>query len=70
MLDLHVAQHHFCRACRVASFYVPRSHRDRIDVNARCLDDVDLAALRPRAFDWRHWDDAIEALRTKGDTLR
>src|SRR5437667_9485088 len=31
------ARHLFCRYCGVASFYVPRSHPDRIDVNVRCL---------------------------------
>jgi hypothetical protein len=48
------ARHLFCRHCGVASFYVPRSHPDRIDVNVRCLDGVDLAALAPRPFDGRH----------------
>jgi hypothetical protein len=56
------AQHHFCRHCGVASFYVPRSHPDRIDVNVRCLDDVDLDALRVRAFDGRNWEQAIATL--------
>ncbi len=45
------ARHHFCRHCGVASFYVPRSHPDSIDVNVRCLDGVDLATLTPRPFD-------------------
>jgi len=62
-----VAQHHFCSTCGIASFYVPRSHPDRVDVNARCLDDVDVTRLRPRPFDGRNWEAAIETLRTKGD---
>jgi hypothetical protein len=56
------ALHHFCRHCGVASFYVPRSHPDRIDVNARCLDDVDLGALTVRHFDGRNWEASIRAL--------
>ena len=53
------AAHHFCRHCGVASFYVPRSHPDHIDVNARCLDGVDPASLTPAAFDGRHWEESI-----------
>ena len=56
------AQHHFCRRCGVASFYVPRSHPDRIDVNVRCLDGVELGALRIQHFDGRHWEESIERL--------
>jgi hypothetical protein len=54
-----VAQHHFCKTCGIASFYVPRSDPDKIDVNARCLDDVDLAALAVRKFDGRNWETAM-----------
>jgi hypothetical protein len=56
------AQHHFCRHCGVASFYVPRSHPDRIDVNVRCLDDVDVRALRVESFDGRRWEASIGTL--------
>jgi len=56
------ALHHFCRECGVASFYVPRSHPDRVDVNVRCLDGVDLATLRIEPFDGRRWDQSIGAL--------
>jgi hypothetical protein len=38
---------------------VPRSDPDKIDVNVRCLDDVDIALLRPRPFDGRHWEAAF-----------
>ena len=55
-----VAQHHFCRHCGIHSFYVPRSDPDKVDVNARCLDEVDPATLRPRRFDGRHWEEAIK----------
>jgi hypothetical protein len=50
------AQHHFCRHCGMHPFYVPRSHPDRIDVNARCLDGVDVTALRPTPVDGRDWE--------------
>ncbi len=56
------ARHLFCRHCGVANFYVPRSHPDRIDVNVRCLDGVDLVTLAPRPFDGRHWEASIGTL--------
>ena len=40
-----VAQHTFCGTCGIHPFYVPRSHPDKIDVNVRCLDGVDLTSL-------------------------
>ncbi len=57
------AKHHFCRHCGVASFYVPRSHPDMIDVNARCLDVVDPATLPVEPFDGRHWEASIDTLK-------
>jgi hypothetical protein len=61
-----VAKHTFCRHCGVHPFYVPRSHPDKIDVNVRCLTGVDVAALSPRPFDGRHWEQAMAA-RSAGD---
>ncbi len=58
-----VARHTFCRDCGIHAFYVPRSDPDKIDVNVRCLDDVDAAAVRRRVFDGRHWE---EAMRRRG----
>ena len=55
-----VAKHLFCRSCGIHSFYVPRSDPDKIDVNARCLDDVDPGKLVVRPFDGKNWEEAIE----------
>jgi hypothetical protein len=54
-----VARHHFCTVCGVASFYVARSDPDKIDVNLRCVDGVELDALELSHFDGRHWEDAF-----------
>jgi hypothetical protein len=54
------AKHTFCRVCGVHPFYVPRSDPDKIDVNVRCIDGIDLAALPVREFDGRNWEDAIQ----------
>ena len=53
------AKHTFCAGCGIHPFYVPRSDPDKIDVNVRCLDGVDLAAIKPLPFDGRHWEHAI-----------
>lgn len=58
-----VAQHHFCRTCGVAGFYVPRSHPDCVDVNVRCLESVDIDSLTVRRFDGRNWETSVEAFR-------
>jgi hypothetical protein len=54
-----VAQHTFCAACGIHPFYVPRSDPDKIDVNVRCLDGVDVAVLKIGHFDGQHWEQAI-----------
>jgi hypothetical protein len=54
-----VAKHTFCMTCGIHSFYVPRSDPDKIDVNVRCLDGVDLSQLRPAPFDGKNWEDAM-----------
>lgn len=57
-----VAKHRFCRICGVKSFYVPRSNPDGMDVNARCLDEGTVSALRVEPFDGRDWERNAAAL--------
>ena len=54
-----VAKHHFCRTCGISPFRRARSDPDQVDVNARCLEDVDLDALPVSRFDGRHWEEAF-----------
>jgi hypothetical protein len=54
------AKHHFCRTCGMHPFYVPRSDPDKVDVNVRCLDGVDLGSLKLSTFDGKNWERAIE----------
>jgi hypothetical protein len=54
------AKHTFCKVCGIHSFYVPRSDPDKIDVNARCLDGVDVATIAIKQFDGKNWETAIE----------
>lgn len=53
------AKHTFCKTCGIHAFYVPRSDPDKIDVNVRCIDDVDLSALSIKIFDGQHWEEAM-----------
>lgn len=60
-----VAKHHFCKACGVAPFYVPRSDPDKVDVNARCVDGIDLKALPIKTFDGKNWEKSFEVYRVE-----
>ena len=51
-----VAKHHFCPRCGVASFYIPRSDPDKVDVNVRCLEGVDVSSLKIEHFDGQNWE--------------
>lgn len=53
------AKNHFCRVCGIAPYRRARSDPDKVDVNVRCLDGVDLASLEVGEFDGRHWEDAM-----------
>ncbi|HTS41383.1 MAG TPA: GFA family protein [Xanthobacteraceae bacterium] len=55
-----VAQHTFCKYCGIHPFYTPRSDPEKIDVNVRCLDDVDLSTISVKTFDGKHWEDAMQ----------
>ena len=54
------AKHTFCKHCGIHPFYSPRSDPDKIDVNVRCLDGVDLAEISPKPFDGRNWEAAMQ----------
>ncbi len=57
-----IAQHTFCSTCGMHPFYVPRSHPDKIDVNARCIEGIELSALTLTPYDGRNWEAAREGL--------
>jgi len=54
-----VAEHKFCATCGIHPFYTPRSAPDKVDVNARCLNDVDPSTLTPEPFDGKHWEEEM-----------
>ncbi len=55
-----VAKHTFCKHCGIHPFYVPRSDPDKIDVNARCIDGFDATSVKPKPFDGRNWEAAMQ----------
>jgi hypothetical protein len=58
--NTRTARHLFCKTCGVHSFYVPRSDPDKIDVNVRCIDGIDLAAVSVKHFDGRNWEVSMQ----------
>jgi hypothetical protein len=64
--NTHTARHHFCPRCGVASFYMARSDPEKIDVNLRCVDGVDLTVLRVAHFDGRNWEASMR--KDRGET--
>ena len=64
--NTHVAKHHFCPRCGVAPFYIARSDPDRIDVNLRCVEGVNVTTFDIHHFDGRNWEAAI--VKERGDS--
>lgn len=56
------AQHLFCRACGIKSYYQPRSHPDCWSVNLRCIDGGAGHVGALERFDGRHWEQAVANL--------
>ena len=60
-----IAQHHFCPRCGVASFYIPRSDPDKIDINLRCVEGIDPSSLEIEYFDGQNWEASVAAEKAK-----
>lgn len=56
------ARHLFCGHCGIKSFYVPRSHPDGYDINARCLDQGSVVSMAVTPFDDGNRDLATAAI--------
>ncbi len=56
------AKHYFCPTCGVCSYYIPRSHPDKIDVNVRWLEGFALEELTIVPFNGREWEKSRHAL--------
>lgn len=56
------ARHLFCSHCGIKSFYVPRSHPNGFDINARCLDEGTVTQMSVALFDDNDRDAATAAV--------
>ncbi len=56
------ACHTFCGSCGIHAFYTPRSHPDKVDVNVRCIEGIDLSKLTVVPFDGQNWEAARPTL--------
>ena len=61
--NTQTAKHQFCRTCGIHPFYVPRSDPDKIDVNVRCLENVEIGSLNLRRFNGKDWETGIASHR-------
>ena len=50
------AKHLFCARCGIKSFYIPRSHPDGYNVNARCLDSAIIESMEINPVDGQNWE--------------
>lgn len=50
------AKHLFCAHCGIKSFYVPRSHPEGFNINARCLDPGTVTGMTVRPVDGQNWE--------------
>jgi hypothetical protein len=66
----HTAKHTFCQRCGMHPFYTPRSHPDHVDVNVRCLDGIDVRALRVEHFDGLNWEENVASIQSHGQSER
>lgn len=57
----HTAKHYFCSHCGIHPFARPRINPAYWVVNARCIDNLDLASYSIDVFDGLHWEDAAKA---------
>jgi hypothetical protein len=61
-----------CSICAKKAYLhwiVPRSNPDQIDVNARCLNGVDIARLQVNHFDGRNWEKSYPAYAERRDRV-
>lgn len=59
------AKHYFCSHCGISTFSRARIAPTKWMVNLRCIDGIDLSKIEVIAFDGQHWEDAVNAARTR-----
>lgn len=64
------AKHFFCATCGIHVFSNPRAAPHMISVNARSLDDFDVADTTVIPFDGKNWEQAVAALNRELDARK
>ena len=59
------AKHYSCSHCGISTFTRPRIDPTRWGVNLRCIDAVDLSALKIRHFNGEQWEESVAAMRAQ-----
>ena len=59
------AKHYFCKHCGIHPFVRPRLDPGRWAFNVRCVDGLDVAALKVMPFDGQNWEASAKALRDR-----
>lgn len=54
------SQNYFCTTCGISPFRRSRSAPDQIDINARCLEGINLSEIPVVVFDGVHWEEHME----------
>lgn len=60
LFGTQTSKNYFCGTCGISPFRRSRTAPDKIDINVRCLDGVDVETLRVVPFDGRNWDEAMK----------
>ena len=61
--NTNIAEHIFCSKCGIKSFYIPRSHPNKISVNANCIYSNTIKSIETIEFDGRNWEKAFNNLK-------
>lgn len=61
-----VARNLFCKTCGISSFRRARSDPDKVDINLRCVEGLDIARLEVKRFDGANWEAAMRRSRGSG----
>ena len=65
-----VAHNLFCATCGISPFRRARSDPDKIDINLRCVEGIDVDRLRLVRFDGSNWEKAMRLSQGRGTEPR
>ncbi|HXV36943.1 MAG TPA: GFA family protein [Myxococcota bacterium] len=54
------SKNYFCGHCGISAFRRSRSDPDKVDVNLRCVEGIDVESIRVQKFDGRNWESTMD----------